>query len=207
MRAPAGARDGRKPMLKAALLAGAVLALAACGGDKGESARKSEVAGGANASGTASASAAAAPAASPGSPAQRMQLDPGQWEITVQTKMSGKGMPPEVASAMAMNKVTNRTCITREQAEKPDGSVFAGKEEGGCTAKDMAIEGGRVRGTMTCKGQNGTGAMTMTMDGQYSGTSFDIRNKMDISGQGMAGMTVEAHSVGKRVGDCPAGAG
>ncbi|TMJ15433.1 MAG: DUF3617 family protein [Alphaproteobacteria bacterium] len=193
MRAPAGARDGRKPMLKAALLAGAVLALAACGGDKGESARKSEVAGGANASGTASASAAAAPAASPGSPAQRMQLDPGQWEITVQTKMSGKGMPPEVASAMAMNKV--------------DGSVFAGKEEGGCTAKDMAIEGGRVRGTMTCKGQNGTGAMTMTMDGQYSGTSFDIRNKMDISGQGMAGMTVEAHSVGKRVGDCPAGAG
>src|SRR5205085_8403703 len=98
MRAPAGARDGRKPMLKAALLAGAVLALAACGGDKGESARKSEVAGGANASGTASASAAAAPAASPGSPAQRMQLDPGQWEITVQTKMSGKGMPPEVAS-------------------------------------------------------------------------------------------------------------
>jgi hypothetical protein len=188
-------------MLKAALLAGALLALAACGGEKGESARKGDAAAGGNASDSASA---ASPSDGAG---QRMKLDPGQWESTVETKISGEGLPPEVARQMAANKVTSRTCITREQAEKPDGNVFAGKQENGCTAKDFSVEGGRVQGTMICKGKDGRGAMTMTLDGQYGGTSFDIRSKMVMSGTGMSGMTVEAHTVGKRVGDCPAGQG
>lgn len=194
-------------MLKAALLAGAVLALAACGGDKGESARKGEAAAGDNASAGGNATETASAATPSGGPGQRMKLDPGQWEITVETKMSGEGLPPEVASAMAASKSTTRTCITREEAEKPDGNILAGEQKNGCTAKDFSMENGRVRGTMSCPGQNGAGAMTMTMDGQYGGTSFDIRNKMEMSGTGASGMTIEAHSVGKRVGDCPAGQG
>jgi hypothetical protein len=171
-----------------------VATLAAC--SKPTPGRSDNAAGanGAAADGNAAAGNTAAPAGG-SAPAATAQLNPGEWETAVEMKMTG--MPPEVAKAMAGQKIVTRHCLTPEKAAKPSGDLFSGKPQQGCERKDWAMSGGRVHGALACKDPRG-GSSTVTMDGQYGGDSFDVR--MSFAGeQGGRSITWESHSVGRRV--------
>jgi major membrane immunogen (membrane-anchored lipoprotein) len=171
------------------LAATAAIALAACGGsDKGD---------GNQAAGTQSAAAGGA---------SGMNLNPGQWETTVEMK-PGKvpGMPAGMGS-IAMPKTTVQTCMTAEDAKGPKGDMFTGKKDGNCTNRDFSMSGGRLRGTVTCSAEGQGGETVMVMDGRYSPDSFDVT--MKVSGKaGGAPFDMEMHSTGRRIGECPAGKG
>jgi hypothetical protein len=185
---------------RTAMAAAALVALAACG----KSGQQSQSNGsGGNGSATATAPAQGGGSAPPAA-AARSRLNPGQWEVTVEMAMNG--MPADVARMMKGTKVTSRSCITPEEANRPNGNIFAGQKANGCTYQDFAVTGGRIHGTMSCAGESGRGGhMTMTMDGSYGGDSFDVRTKMDATGGQGTAMSVDSRTVGRRIGDCPAG--
>lgn len=170
----------------------AAAALAGCGGGEKE------------ASGNAAAAAGGTEAASAAGGAT-VELQPGLWEVTVETgEMKGPDVPDGSSMAGMMPKTTVRTCVTPEQARQPGGDLFAGKQDGNCTAKDFSAAGGRIRGTMTCSGGDTPGTMTMELDGTYSSTAWDHRSKMKMTGAGMD-MEMELRNTGRRIGECPAG--
>lgn len=137
-----------------------------------------------------------------------VKLKPGQWESTVEIlSVDGAGMPPAALAMMKGHKTTSRSCITPEQAERPNAALLAGRKDNRCSYQDWSMAGGRMHGTITCAGEGGRGKMTMTMDGSYGADSYDVSTQMASAGMpGGMSMTMKSHSTSKRIGDCPAGA-
>lgn len=177
-----------------ALVAGVCLfALVGCGGPQGG--EGNSAAGGGEKSATSS-----------DADGGNMQLKPGQWEMSFEmTNVSAPGMPAGAADMMRTPKTTVKSCLSEAEASKPDADLFQGKKDDSCKAEGFAMKGGRVTGTMICKGTEGAGETKLTMEGQYGSTSFDVTSRTEVKGEGMA-MTMESRSTGRRIGDCPAGA-
>jgi hypothetical protein len=144
----------------------------------------------------------AAPAASGG----KIEIEPGEWETTVETvKVEAPNMPAGAAAmmqGMMGEKKTSRECITPEEA-KADADFFTEDKDSNCTREGFAVGGGRIKGSMTCTAEGGKS--TISMEGRYSGTSYDMNSKISTEGQGQS-MTIEARTTGRRIGDCPPGA-
>jgi hypothetical protein len=131
------------------------------------------------------------------------QIQPGEWEVTMETlNIEAPNMPPEAAAMMKKTmgeKNTTRQCITAEEAA---GDFTAPDQEADCTRQGFSLAGGRIQGSMTCTGEGGK--VTVTMAGQHSGTSYDMTSK--IASENEAGsMTIETRNTGRRIGDCPEG--
>lgn len=176
------------------LIAGAALALAACGsqGKGGNAAAESNVA------------APAAPAASAGEVAATVSFQPGEWETTTTiSRMNISGMPAGVAPPTPP-PVTLRYCMTPEQASRPNADVLIGKSEGsGCTFSDFSMTGGRLRGIVQC---NQAGAVTrVTMDGRFTPTDYEINQQIQAQAAGVS-TDMTSTTRARRVGNCPAGA-
>ena len=173
----------------------AILVLAACGGSDTNTAatQGNQAAEGAKATGTGSGKGDAA----------SLRLTPGAWDMTVESSgMTGPGLPPEVAKMMKGMKITSRQCITPEEANRPKSDIFTGKQEGNCTYREFNLSAGKLHAAIVC-GDKGQGMTTVTRDGQFGGDSFDVRSRIETTGQGQGqAMTVESHVVGKRVGEC-----
>jgi len=108
---------------------------------------------------------------------------PGKWKVT--TEMEMPGMP------VKMPPITVETCVTKEQAEKPDGAVpDAGKD---CKIGDYKVDGNTITWSVSCPKQKVTGTGTIT----YSGDSYTGSMDMKMGDQSMT-----AKYSAKRVGDC-----
>ena len=176
-------------IVRTTVAAAGLLALAACG----SSGSKSEGNGAAaNAGGGPSGGAVA--------------LQPGEWEMTMETlNVSAPGMPPDVAARMKREPTTTRTCMTPEEAKGPKADTFVPQQNGmNCKQEDFAWGSGRIHGKTTCTGINGSGTITSEMDGQYSAQSMDMRVKTDTKTPGVS-VAAEMRISGRRIGECPAG--
>ncbi|ABD27215.1 hypothetical protein Saro_2779 [Novosphingobium aromaticivorans DSM 12444] len=136
-----------------------------------------------------------------------MKLKPGRWELTTKfVRFDVEGMPPEAKKAMQQMLGQGHTfasCLTREEAEKPDGSFF-GQESNDCRYDTFTMGGGKIDATMTCKGkgaETGNNA-TMKLAGTYSADTYDMT--MDMTGAAPNGksMTMQMALVSRRVGEC-----
>ena len=107
----------------------------------------------------------------------------GKWQVTTQTEMAN--MP------MKIPPITVETCVTPEQAEKPEPPKSP--RSGDCKFSDYKIEGNTVSWTMTCEKQKLTGEGKMT----YSGETFE--GEMHAK---MGEMEVTTKYSGKRLGEC-----
>jgi hypothetical protein len=166
----------------------AVFALAACGGSAN------------------SDNESAAVKTSPSSSGARLQLQPGQWETTIEF-VKVDGVPKQVAAAMAaaQKKEASLSCITPEEVKQANSGLFAGDERKNCRQEGFAFQNGRVTGKLICTGEQGQGSTTLEMDGQYSAITYEVTQKLSTNAQGMA-MVMESRVKGRRIGDCPAGA-
>lgn len=171
------------------ITAGLLVALAGCGGSDTNAEGEP---GGSDATGTASGLGGGA-----------AQIQPGEWEVTMETlNIEAPNMPPEAAAMMKKTMgeaTTTRQCITAEDAA---GDFAAPDQDADCTRQGFTLAGGRIQGSMTCTGEGGK--VTITMAGQHSGTSYDMTSK--IASENEAGsMTIETRAKGRRIGECPAG--
>jgi Protein of unknown function (DUF3617) len=162
------------------------LLLSACGSDTGVDARNE------------SPEAVAAKVAASG-----MTPKPGRWQASLKMEsMDMPGMPAGVREQMNKSMGTTQTyftCLTKEQAAKPDASFFQ-KSAPGCTYNRFTMSGGKIDALMTCP--PGRGPTQMAMTGTYGEELYDI--KIKGGGEMAKGMTMNiAMAVtSRRVGEC-----
>ena len=133
---------------------------------------------------------------------------PGLWEskVTIE-KFDIPGMPPEMAQRMKTMMAENQehgfqTCLTPEDVKRPKEDFFAGKNNE-CRYDNFTMGGGKIDAVMHCAGHGAGEQMVMNLSGTYAPENYDIHMQMNNKG-GEAGesMTVKAHTVSHRVGEC-----
>ena len=109
---------------------------------------------------------------------------PGRWQTTIQMEMAGMGKMPARTVA---------TCVTKEQAEKPESLIpKAGDKRGVCTYTDVKVDGSTISWKMSCEnGMAGDGKIT------YGGDSYDGSMHMKMQDR-----DISATYAGKYMGEC-----
>jgi len=119
-----------------------------------------------------------------------LHFNPGRWESTVKfTKIDMEGVPPQAKAMMEKVMAKDRTfssCLTKEEAEKPDGKFF-GQADDRCKYDSFTMGGGKIDAKMTCKAEQG-GQQVMTMNGDYTPDSYTMT--MAVAGKGMNGRSM-----------------
>jgi len=132
-----------------------------------------------------------------------VQFTPGRWETEVKVvKMDMDGVPPEAKRMMEQMMGKGRTvssCLTKEEAEKPNGKFF-GQADKNCTYDHFTMGNGSIDSKLTCKTPQGS--QVMTMNGSFTGTTYNTT--MHMQGQGPMGkvMNMTMELAARRVGDC-----
>ncbi|MBN2332410.1 MAG: DUF3617 family protein [Deltaproteobacteria bacterium] len=120
-----------------------------------------------------------------GSALAQPNLNPGKWEISTETEMTGMGN-------MKMQPQTHVQCLTEEDL------VPQNKEASNeCQVSDIQQHGDTVSWKITCSGQGGQ--MIGTGQATYRGDTMSGTMDMEISG---TGMRVKNIFRGRRIGDC-----
>jgi hypothetical protein len=177
--------------MRHAIAASAALLLAACGGQDGGNGQAND--------GNATAPGGGGSAAGGGNVA----MQPGEWETTTQVLSMNVPNMPQGATPPTPPPTTVRSCLTQDQAAQPSADFITGSgENGGCTSENFSMANGRMQGTVQCSAEGAS--MRSTVDGSFTPTSYDVRQQVQTSAQGIS-MTMESRTTGRRLGDCPAG--
>ena len=134
-------------------------------------------------------------------------LQAGQWRLTgTVDEMNIPGLPASTQAEMkkmlgARQNYTVEYCLTPEEAKRPRGKFFTGKESENCKYDRFDMAGGKVDAVMRCQGKP-SGTMTMTVSGTYSADSYTSQVAMEATGGREGGMTMKMHSEAHRVGAC-----
>lgn len=112
-------------------------------------------------------------------------FNPGKWEITTTTEMTG-------VPGMKIPPVTHTQCFEK-------GDIVPQSEEGSeeCSVSDIRIDGNTVSWKIACSGQNG--GMSGTGEATYAGDTMKGTMIMIMPG---AGMKITNTLRGKRIGSC-----
>jgi hypothetical protein len=130
-----------------------------------------------------------------------LHLDPGRWEATAEVqKFDMPGMTPQMRDTVSksMKKTTFASCLTPEQAAKPDAGFFESKNTA-CKFDTFKMADGKIDAKMTCSDHDAK--QTMIMSGTYSANSYDMHMDMNGSNQGGT-MSMSVNTSAKRVGAC-----
>ncbi|WP_066480430.1 MULTISPECIES: DUF3617 domain-containing protein [unclassified Sphingomonas] len=185
------------------LIAPMILMLAACGGGSGGNSTVEQAAETGEVDLT---NAAPGEVAKQAKASGAMRLNPGEWETTVEVvDIDIPGMPKggphsDVMKVMREAKTTVTNCVTPEEAENPESGVFTGSN-GQCRYERFRMGGGRIDGTLACRGKDGGGDMRMSVNGTFSDTAFALDNAMETR-MGDSVMKMRAKVSGKRIGAC-----
>jgi hypothetical protein len=137
----------------------------------------------------------------------KMVMKPGQWEVKISfDKIEAPGAPANIQNKIKeqMGKgMTQRSCLTQAQVEKPGGDFFGAPEEANCTFDSLSRSGNAMQVAMTCKPG---GAMTVKskMDGKFAAETYTMTIEQNTEGTPMGAIKMTGKIDGKRVGDCPA---
>lgn len=136
-----------------------------------------------------------------------MAMKPGLWEVKISfDSIDAPGMPEAAKAQMTKAMGTGmsvRSCLTKEQAEKPGADFFGGDASANCSFSELNRSGNSMKVAMTCKPQGGM-TVTSKMDGSFAEESYTMAMEQKTSGTPMGEMSMKGKIEGKRVGDCPA---
>ena len=170
------------------LLAGAVLALAACN----------------------PSTPTAPPTPASTDPAKVLTARvPGEWEYSMTMAIIGvHGVPDTMARKILGVKApshTNRECLSKPETQADVDKMFD-RSDSGCKFTKVAAPPGKIAGTAACSGANGASG-SGTVEGSIGATSMDLtmklRSKMPMPGKDAATLDMLMTMAGKRIGDCP----
>lgn len=168
----------------------AALLLAGCGGQNGNQQ-------------AANSAAGAAPAAPAGG--GTLTIQPGEWEVTMQMRAAAASDLPPGVRLPQVPPTTMRTCVTPEQVSRANASFLSGSSHRpgiDCDYSHVSVAGGRIQGVSTCSG-NGMQA-SVTMDGSFTPTSYDIDQQMQANMRGRTSSST-THLSGRLIGECTPG--
>jgi uncharacterized protein DUF3617 len=193
----------------------AALLLVGCGGQN----RNRNDANAANEGGRAAAPAPRDPVAEDaGSLAGNLRariLQPGDWELTSQmTSVEAPGAPPESVEQMRANlpnqRQTQRQCLTQEEAANLARNLL-GRNAGsqGCEFSDTTFTGGVVRIIAACRAPDGSAAMSLSVEGEFTATRLNSVMRIEVTGPNTTGdgtqtVRMAGTMTGRRLGPCAA---
>jgi hypothetical protein len=135
------------------------------------------------------------------------ELNPGNWKNTMtMTKFDIPGAPPAVAQnakAMLGKGQTNDACMTPAMAKAGVRDMSSSMQQGECKMEDYKQSGGKMSGTMVCKG-SAMGDTAMKMEGTYSPEKVAMTLSGEIAEQRLPGgkANIEMTITSERTGDC-----
>jgi hypothetical protein len=136
-----------------------------------------------------------------------MATKPGLWEIKMTfDKVEGEKVPaPALAQmkAQAAKGMTMRSCLTKEQAEKPGADFFGGTEQANCSFSKLDRSGNNMDVEMTCKPAANI-TLTNKMKGTFADESYSMAIEQSTNMPSIGAVKMTGKIVGTRVGDCPA---
>lgn len=128
-------------------------------------------------------------------------------QTMVVEKFEIPGAPPEVAGMlqqMVGKEQKSETCMTEDQVAKGWEEQAKNAMQGqACQTENFDAAGGKLSGKVVCKETNGAGA-TMLMDGEYDAESMAMTMTAEISDPSMPGGkgSMVMKLSGQRTGDC-----
>ena len=135
----------------------------------------------------------------------------GEWKVTgTVEEMNIPGMPPQQQAEMKrfMGKVQSANyqyCVSPEDAKRPKGKMFTGKDEGNCRYDHFTMSGGKFDAAMHCVAEGKSQATTtMTMNGTYSPDAYQTHVSMNVENWPQGSMSMKMRSEARRVGECTA---
>jgi len=126
----------------------------------------------------------------------------GRWEqeLTI-LKMEMPNMPKEARAMLGEGGrkiASGYTCLTKEEAEKPDAKFF-NQVAKGCKYDHFTMAGGMLDAKMTCT--DGPQQQVSTMKGSYATDAYDLEIDMQAQMDGQPMHSTMALKM-KRVGEC-----
>jgi Protein of unknown function (DUF3617) len=136
-----------------------------------------------------------------------IDITPGLWETTIRfSNIEAKGMPDAVKTQMLKatgGAITVKSCITKEQTDKPDSDFFGAAEGSNCSFDTLEKSGDQMKVSMTCK-PDGKTTIKNSMSGTITKDSYDMDMQQSTMGTPMGDMNMTGKISAKRLGECPA---
>jgi hypothetical protein len=135
-------------------------------------------------------------------------LKAGQWQVKATVEeMTMPGLPAAAQAQIKQTMVnaaanTFEYCLTEEEAKRPAGKFFTGKDTNQCTYDHFQLGGGKFDAAMRCHEQGHV--QTMQMNGTYSPDNYTTHVAMKMEGGQQGSVTMKMRSEAKRIGQCPA---
>jgi Protein of unknown function (DUF3617) len=136
-----------------------------------------------------------------------MKMEPGEWETKIGfSDVQAKNLPPQALAAMKTQMakgVTTKSCMTKEQSEKPGSDIFGAPPEANCSFEEFNKSGDTMKVSMTCKPAPNM-VVKSEMNGTFSKTNYTLNIVQSTEGPPMGAIKLTGKTEGKRLGDCPA---
>lgn len=117
-------------------------------------------------------------------------VEPGEWEFTSVTQVSGDMDIPDQTD-------TQRQCITQDELESADFGFI--QEEQGCDLVDQEMDADGLSYSMVCRAEGGEA----NIDGEMRFLGERIEGNVDILTQSpMGDLNMATEIQGERIGDC-----
>ena len=128
---------------------------------------------------------------------------PGRWEskVTIE-EMKIPGMSGDMSSQMPNfqgREQTSVNCLSEADVQKPKEDFFTGDNKN-CRYDRFTMADGKIDAVMKCTDQGAT--HTMTMQGSYSPTTYNMTMTMQGAGEGAAGMSMKMRVDARHAGQC-----
>ena len=187
-----------RPVITAAATA---LLLASCG-SRDEAGNEAAMAG----NSSAPENGQAAPEAS-GTPARlaAVELRPGQWETTVEILRMDLGNVPGMPAGVtppAQAPVTVRSCLTPEQARRPNAGFMTGaQDQSGCSYENFSMPAGACGAPSPATSRDRPCGRRSTAASARKATGSKSESRVTANG---ADISTATRITARRIGDCPA---
>ena len=132
----------------------------------------------------------------------QVEIEPGQWQATTEIVSAEGPLPQAVIRQMVGRRTNASNCITPEQAKRPDASFLSAQQNSQCTYHEFSMQGGKLRGRMTCTSPDMPAEMETVMNGDYGPRAYDMTLNMSPTLPGGGAMKITARTRGERVGAC-----
>ncbi len=137
----------------------------------------------------------------------KFAMQPGEWEVKINfSSIEGKGIPEQAKAAIKeqiAKGATSKSCLTKEQTDKPGGDLFGSPEGSNCTFAKFDRSGNKMSIEMTCK-PAGPMVLKSKMEGSFGAEEYSMTMEQGMEGLPTGPITMKGTIEGRRLGDCPA---
>lgn len=108
-------------------------------------------------------------------PVAASTMSAGQWTLASEvTSVDSLDKTEPAIKAAVGDKSEAAACLAEGDVAKPQPAVFVGEDAGTCNYENFYMSRGRLNATLGCKKDGIDGDIQVSLEGTYTGDSFDV---------------------------------